>query len=170
MADLIVLSEIDCVDYLKSLGIKPKEVYLSFDKFKNSAYYFNDVVVVCILAGTCKFSKKILAEFLGSIRERGKDDEDEGVVHGYIFSDSVLPRCPHYYLFEDVPIRGTLYRYEKKSSNIEEDLWSKVEYTPSETTEIIDDSDSLLSDAKSRYTSLLAEEEDLRNLIQVPDI
>lgn len=170
MADLIVLSEINCVDYLKSLGIKPKEVYLSFDKFKNAAYYFDDVVVVCILAGTCKFSKRVLAEYLGNVRERGKDEEDKGVLHGYIFSDSVLSRCPHYYLFEGAPIKGRLYRYERKSSNALEDLWSKIEYTPSETTEIIDDTDVLYNQAKSRFSNAMGVDKDLMNLIQVPEI
>lgn len=173
MSKLVVLTEIDCLDLLRRKGIHPEEYFTDFEKFKNRASFFEDVIVVCIMAGTCQFSKRHILEFCTTLSKRSRDDFDTGIKDLYILSDTVLPNCKSYYLYRELPIVFSQYsgwkcrqkevrfweKLEYEQSNDEDCQCYYSEYDRSETTRI-------MKSLETRFSEL----DELIGLIKIPQI
>lgn len=174
MRNLVLLSEIDCLDMLNQRGVYPSEYFTSFEAFKNRLSFFSDAVIVCILAGTCAFSKRHILETCMVLQNRADDDFDNGINEVFILSDTVLPNCKtHYYLYRDVPFSFTRYRgWSKKETNL--DIWGSLKYDkcrPEKCIKYYSDYDKCDSTKTLRIINQrFSELDELIHLIKVPEI
>lgn len=118
MANLVVLSEINCIAYLQKHGIVPSEFYTDFELFKNHAVSFSDTVVLCLFAGTCRFSKRRVLEYCGVLRKRMESEYDKGIKDVVVLSDTVLPTCSDYYLYNNTPIKCAKFKKWKSVGSL----------------------------------------------------
>lgn len=173
MSKLIVLSEIDCIDFLRRKEIYPSEYYTSFEDLKNRVSFLQDAIIVCILAGTCSFSKRHILEFCMMLQKRAENEFDNGVKEVYILTDTVLPNCKSYYLYRDIPLSFTHYKgWSKKKENL--DVWGSLEYDKCSADNCLcfysdydkQDSTKTLKSINQRFSEL----DELIDLIKIPQI
>lgn len=98
---LAVLAEINCLDYLNDKGIYPDEFFTDFGMFKNRCVAYKDATLVVILAGICKFNKRLVTEFIKSQVKRAQNHADKGIKKVIVLSDTMLPTLDEYYKFEN---------------------------------------------------------------------
>lgn len=174
MSKLVILSEIDCLELLRGRNIEPSEFYTDFNAFKNRASIFDDVIVVCILAGTCQFSKRHILEYCTTLSKRSKDDFDDGIKDLYILSDTILANCKSYYLYRDFPFKFSHYSGWKCRQSVVE-FWEKLEYEHCISSDDCqcfyseyDKSDStrIMKNLENRFSEL----DELIGLIKIPQI
>lgn len=105
MSKLVVLAETNCLGYLQKHNIKPAEFYTDFELFKNKASVLQDVKVLVLFKGTCRFSKRLVLDCAETIRKRveAQTSKMQGI---YILSDVILPTCKDYYLYAGSPLWG----------------------------------------------------------------
>lgn len=100
---LVVLSEIDCLGFLKSKGVNPDEFYTDFEMFKNRIVLKTGVDVLVIFTGCCHFNKRKVCEFITQLNIRAKSESDKGVNSVCVISDSFLPNIHSYYKYTYFP-------------------------------------------------------------------
>lgn len=88
MAKLVVLSEINNLDYLRKHGIYPSQFFTDIKAFEKMSSFFNNVKVCCILSGSCSFSRRKLNELFNFFQERIDDSESSSIEELLIFSDT----------------------------------------------------------------------------------
>ena len=160
---LVVLSEIDCLDFLYGRGIYPDEFYTDFEMFKNRSILKTDMQVIIIFAGCCHFNKRRVCEFITQLNERVESETDKGVTDVCVISDSVLPNINGYYKYSYFPNSFDKYNGRKRIET-DVDVWSEFKGEERECTTFID------SDETKRATVTDAEKHDdeLIKLIKVP--
>lgn len=98
---LVVLSEIDCIDYLREMGLYPDEYFTDFEIFRNKAVSFRDASILVILAGTCRFSVRHTIEVVKLFYKRQSNSKDSGIKDVIVLSDSTISGLSKYYKFKD---------------------------------------------------------------------
>jgi hypothetical protein len=167
---LAILSEINCLNTLKGLGIYPDAFYTDYNLFKNQVITLKDVTAVIILAGTCSFNKKHTIEFCKILRKYRKDP-NMSIRHVYIISDSEISNLDNYYKFtgdiSDLTIMNK-YKVVEKDTQLFDKLRS---YGKNDTKLFLSDYDKGDS-AKARevYAHRGNSEDDYKELIKVPDV
>lgn len=167
MSKVIVLSETNCIDFLRANGFEPAEFYTDVDLFTKKAIFFNDVIVVVLFAGACSFSMRKMHDICKNLHERAISD-DNGVSDLLLISDSIMSNWDDYFLYRDNPLKCVRYSRYKATSGLF-DLTS-LKYDKSPTTDVF------LTDADYGYNEKALEEvrdidtqeEELIKLIKVP--
>lgn len=97
---LVVLAEVNCLPNLQKNGIYPDVFYTDYNLFKNQVITYKDVTVIVILSGTCRLNKRHTIEFFKILRKYRRD-ENMGIRHAYLISDSIINNLDNYYFMED---------------------------------------------------------------------
>lgn len=128
---LVVLAEINCLDYLKTHKVYPDKFYTDPAKFKHNAIGFQDATILIIFAGGCRFRKKHIIEMAKNLSKRADDKNDKGITGVYVLSDYSLPTLNHYYMYV-----GNMDYFDIKSGwkVIRKDvyIWTKLQSEPKE--------------------------------------
>lgn len=171
MANLIVLSEINNLSYLNSIGIIPYEFYTDLTSFKERSSIFDNAEIVIILAGTCAFSKKHVIELYNTLLKRSANTKDLGVASVILLSDTKLPSCSSYYLFKRDFKQMSLYsewKFKELSPDIIDSI-KKKSFDGNTVTYLSNydkcDDSKLIEKIRSNRNS----EDDLKDLIKVPE-
>jgi len=171
MSRLIVLSELDCSEWLDLHGIAPSEFYTDFSMFKKRSFTFTDVNIVCVLAGTCGFSRKHIRDYFNHIDERRKLEKGQVSINYYILSDTELRGVDDYYRYTDLPLSVVHYKNGKEVEEIK-NFWKEIDFESSEKTEFylseFDKND--LSKVKERAELRGRSTDSIQELIKIPDI
>lgn len=130
MSKLVVLSEVNCIEYLRKHGVYPSQFYTDIQTFENMASFFTDVKVVCIISGNSLFSKGKQHEVFKFLDERMQDGASTSISGYYVLSDVQIEGRPY-------------YKYDKNLSNVSlvsgrkvtpvPDFWKKLDCVPSKT-------------------------------------
>lgn len=171
MGKLLVLSEIDCRDFLKSRGIFPDEFYTDFVLFRNKSASFTGCDVFILFAGSCHFSKRHVLDIIKTLKRRAANEKDNGINSVTVFTDVFLPTLDKY------------YKYQGKLSNISEyshwkliekasPVWSQVPKGSGGTdlvSYLTDYDRGEVDSLKETYIKSLEGDSALRALIQKPN-
>lgn len=173
MSKLLVLSEIDCSDFLHSIGVYPDEFYTDFMLFKNHASSFSDADIIVLFAGSCQFSKRHVLDIVRTLQKRADDENDSGVNSLTVFTDVFLPSVKRYYKFQGRLSNISEYSGWKLKER-DSQIWSRVPrgssssedkesyfLTPYDTGDV--------SKLKEDYKNAFSIDEPLRALIQKPN-
>lgn len=117
MSKVVVLSEFNCINYLRAKGFEPVEFYTDLEEFKERSIFFNDVIVVMILSGACTFPRNRVIELQDTLSQRAITDNDKGVADFIVLSDAILPHCKDYFLYRDNPMNCIRYSGWRVTSN-----------------------------------------------------
>lgn len=96
MSKLVVLSEINNLDYLRKHGIYPSQFFTDIKAFEKMSSFFHNVKVCCILSGSCSFSRRKLGELFNFCQERIDDSESKSIEELIIFSDTDVFKREYY--------------------------------------------------------------------------
>lgn len=170
MSKLVVLSEINCLGYLQRNGISPMEFYTDFAQFKNRSVSFQDVTVLVIFAGTCRFSKRLVLEFVQVLRKRVESEYDNGIVSCIVLSDTVLPSCSDYFLYRNTPLDCVEFNKWKSIGAEGEiyDLFAGVENAPSTVMYLLPNDLGVNEEALKQVRDISQYEVELREKIKCP--
>ena len=171
MAKLVVLSETNNLDYLRSHGICPSQFFTDIKMFEKASPYFHNVKVCCILSGSCSFSRRKLNELFNFMQERIVDSESKSIEELLIFSDT------------DV-FKGEYYRHAgnlgcvtlmKGKKVIKQGInpWKTFEFEPSKDTVMYlrDEHKGQISSALESYHNRVdTRKTDLESVIQRPKV
>ena len=172
MSRLVVLSETDTLGYLLSHSIKPSEFYTDFDMFKNRAVTFSDVKVICIFAGTCRFSKRLVLELCAILRARIENTSDSAIKDLILLSDTVLPTCDSYYMYSNTPLFAVPFKNWKAIGGTQELKDILGDYEPSTLCEryLLDSDFGCNHKALDTVREISHKDAELISLIKVPDL
>lgn len=166
----MVLSEINCLDTLKKMGVHPDCFYTDYELFKNKIVGYSDVKLVVILAGSCAFNKRHTIEFIKTLVKRAKDSGDIGIKKIHVVTDTSLSNLSTYFKYT-----GHLSNVDKYSGwKLKErnyPLWEALK-CPEVDTEVhlsgYDVGDS--SRARKLYEDRYNSEDEYIKLIKVPNV
>lgn len=164
---LFVLSEIECLDFIRSVGVYPDEYYTDFELFKNKLALANDADIVILMAGTCRMSKRIITELATQLKNRADDKTDSGVRSVCLMTDTELNSPMDYYMYEDRPLFFKKYVNGRKQVGMF-DVWEKYKGEEHETMSYLKKIDieakiNAIRDRRDRDDALL-------EVIKVPDL
>lgn len=171
---LAVLSEINCLDYLNEKGIYPDEYFTDFDLFKNRCVAYKDATIVVILAGICKFNKRLIVDFIKSQYRRVVNHADKGVKKVIVLTDAMIPNLDEYYKFEN-----RLENFHKckgwNKAKTSTDIWSELDLVQTqgahEVALYLDDYDKgEINNYIEKYKTHKSKEDELIKLIQRPNV
>ena len=171
---LVVLAEIDCLDYLQSQGIMPDEYYTDYEVFKQRCASFKNATELIILAGSCQFNKRHTTEFIKAQVKRQNNPNDKGISNVIVLTDYMIPTLELYYKFDDN--LDEVYKCSGwKKAKTPTDIWGVVDESQ---TKVKHEIAMYLSDfdqgnaekAREKSKSYYSKEEELIRLIQQPDV
>lgn len=167
MSKVVVLSEINCIKYLRAHGFQPDEFYTDIELFRTRSVFFNDVIVVVLYAGSCIFSKRKMDELTKTLNERAMS-EDTGIADLIIVSDSILPHCNDYFLYQNSPLSCVRYSGWKPKSGLFNLVNLSYEKSEVTTAYLIDANYGVDEEALRRVREVDKAEQELISLITVP--
>ena len=171
---LAVLAEINCLDYLNEKGIYPDEYFTDFGLFKNRCVAYKEATLLIILAGVCKFNKRLITDFIKAQTKRALNHADKGIKKVIVLSDSMIPNLDEYYKFEN-----RLERFYKckgwNKAKTKTDIWSEIDLAQTqgvhEVALYLDDFDKGITDTYiEKYKSYESKEDELKKLIKIPNV
>lgn len=168
MSKVVVLSETNCIGYLRAHGFYPAEFYTDLEIFKTRSIFFNDVIVMLIYAGTCIFPKRKMEEVQKLLEDRVKV-KDGGIVDLIVVSNTILPYCEDYLYYEDTPMECVRYSGEKKTSGVFPIRSLDYEQASTTITFLANQNYGFAPEALKNVREKSAEEEKLRSLIKAPN-
>lgn len=168
MSKVVVLSETNCIGYLRAHGFYPAEFYTDLELFKSRSIFFNDVIVVLIYAGTCIFPKRKMEEVRVLLEDRVKIKES-GIVDLIVISNTVLPYCDDYLRYEDTPMECIRYSGERKTSGIFHIRTLDYEQASTTITFLANQDYGFAPEALKNVRIENEEERKLKSLIKVPN-
>ena len=118
---LVILSEINCLDNIKRIGVNPDDFYTDFESFKSNIIFLTDATVVIIFAGGYAFRKRLIVEQYNLLKERAENPNDKGVSKVFVLSDATLPIIKEYYKFMNDFTK--VYRFDKYKEKEEVNFW-----------------------------------------------
>lgn len=164
---LFLLSEIECLDFIKSVGVYPDEYYTDFELFKNRVALADDTDIIILMAGTCQMSKRIIIEIATQLRRRAEDTTDKGIRSVCLMADTKLNIQMEYFYYEDRPL--FFKKCENgKMSNIVLDVWEQYR---SDEKDVISHIKHINRDDKAEAIQDRQDKDDaLLKVIKVPEI
>ena len=171
---LAVLTEINCLDYLNEKGIYPDEYFTDFAMFKNRCVAYKDATLVVILAGVCKFNKRLLTDFIKAQNKRALNHSDKGIKKVIVLSDSMIPNLEEYYKFENRLEKFYRCKGWNKSKSTT-DIWSELDTIQTqgvhEVALYLDDYDKGITQSYiDKYKSYESKEDELIKFIKRPNV
>lgn len=163
---LLVLSEIECLDYLNSVDVYPDIFFTDFKMFKNMVVGTENADIVILLAGTCRFSKRLISELATQLMNRAKSETDGGIRSVCVMSDTDLRSIPLYYKYDGRPF-SFLPVENGKIKKTPVDLWSRYKSEPKETTVYL--VRSALNELAENIQKRHDKDDDLLEVIQTPE-
>lgn len=167
MSKVVVLSETNCIKYLRAHGFYPAEFYTDLELFRKRSVFFNDVIVVLIFAGTCIFPRKKMEE-IRVLMENRADSDDKSIVDLIVISQTVLPYCKDYFVYEDTPLLCIRYNGTKKVSNVFNICKLEYEQANRTITFLSDQDYGFSPTALANVRNRDEDEETLKSLIKIP--
>lgn len=113
---LVVLAEVDCLDYLQNLGVYPDAFYTDFKAFKSDTVMFDEVDVLIIFVGACQFNRQAVLSFSTSLRHRVEDELADSIRSVEVLTDLTLPK----------EIEYPYYRFENRLDQLKKVQGNKV--------------------------------------------
>lgn len=169
---LVILSEINCLDNLRRLGVEPDEFYTDMRQFDNNSVTFREATIVVIFAGNCAFNKKRTIELVKNLMKRASATNDFGIKAVYVVSDTVIPSLSSYYKYT-----GNLNTVDIMNSwNVVKagvDIWlklSKRSVSDKCKTYFSDYDKGICDEARAAYEKRHKSEDDYVKLIKVPSV
>lgn len=112
---LVVLSEIDCRNYLIKYGIYPDDFFMDLDTFKSRIVMYENIDILVIFGGMCNFRRRRVCEYISKLRRRSKGKIVKSIE---ILSDATLPSIDKYYKYMGTPSNAYLYSgWDKKGKD-----------------------------------------------------
>lgn len=164
---LLVLSEIDCTDYLNKMGIYPDELFTDLEMFKNKMIIASDADIIVIFAGSCQFSKRIVSELITKMRKRISEKTDTGINSLLVLSDTELKHIDDYYIYYGRP--NEVFKVSKKKvEKNPTDVWSSYRSAekPCKKYLVQYDCEKAAEAVKKRFDK----DDELLQVIQVPEM
>lgn len=167
---LVILSEIDCLDYIRAKGVYPAEFYTDIEAFKNNAVSFQNATILVIFAGNCRFNKKHTIKLVKDLMKRSENKGDNGIAHIYVVSDLTIAGLKSYYKYEgSIDTVTIMHGWDAVKSDV--NIWLKLKNNECDTKTYYSaydrgDITGALSEFEDRYRG----EDSYRDLIQVPDV
>lgn len=168
---LVVLSEINCLGRLKSLGVYPDEFYTDFTLFKNKAFGFNDADIIIIIAGSCQFNKHIVIEETKNLLKRVNNEQDKGIKSVSVVTDVNIPNLKQYFKFTGDIVPLTEFSGWKNKGVVE--FWDNFKGEKKFAETYLSEFDQgLTTDIKEMYkdTVLKTREDKYLDIIYRPDL
>lgn len=157
MPKLIVYSEMDCLNWLNRMGVKPDSFYMDAEQFANNLAVGDDQVVAVIFGGGV--ARREVLKICKSLQVRASS-EDSDILGLYILTDRQLPNCEHYYLYDGCPWAVTECRKWVHGAVIK-NIWSCMGYDNAEDTKVFE------SKALAKISDVV-DDHVLRNMIEQP--
>lgn len=164
---LLVLAEFDCLDYIHSKGVYPDAFFTDFDMFQHHIIVKNDVDIIIMLAGTCQFSKRVMQDYVTSLKERISSDTDNGVRSVCVLSDTELKNTDDYYFYHSRPDLFYHVQNGKRSKKLE-DVWERYKSEERECAKYLVKQN--LDDLRKTIQSRHDKDDELLDIIQVPHL
>lgn len=164
---LLVLAEFDCLDYIHSKGVYPDAFFTDFDMFQHHIIVKNDVDIIIMLAGTCQFSKRVMQDYVTSLKERISSDTDNGVRSVCVLSDTELKNTDDYYFYRSRPDLFYHVQNGKRSKKLE-DVWERYKSEERECAKYLVKQN--LDDLRKTIQSRHDKDDELLDIIQVPHL
>lgn len=167
---LVVLSEIDCLDYIRAKGVHPAEFYTDIEAFKNNAVLFQDATILVIFAGNCRFNKKHTVKLVKDLMKRSESKSDRSIAHIYVVSDLTIAGLKSYYKYEgSIDTVKIMRGWDAVKDGV--NIWLKLRNKECETKTYYSAYDKGdITGALSEYEDRYRGEDSYRELIQVPDV
>lgn len=170
MSKLLMLSEINCWEYLNTKGVYPDEFYTDFVMFRNRASTFVDADIIILIAGSCRFSKRHVLNLAKVLQKRADDPNDNGVRSLTVITDLFLPSIDRYYKFQGkIPNISEYHGWKLRVKN--SDILSRVS-KGNKNTDIklflTPYDEGNVEHLRDKYKSLDSPDEELRSLIKKP--
>ena len=132
---LVVLSEMNCLNKLRALGVYPDIFYTDEDVFREQSAMFSDATVIVIFGGNFRFNKRALINIIKGLMKRQESESDFGIKAIHVFSDSTISGLYAYYKYS-----GTLGKVDvMRGWNVVKKgvfPWTKLQ-TPEKETKMI---------------------------------
>ena len=167
---LTILSEINCLEKLNTLGVYPDEFYTDIEIFKNNTASFRDATVLVIFAGNCAFNKKHTIELVKNLMKRASSESDFGVKAVYVVSDTVIPSLTSYYKYTgNLDVVDIMRGWNSVKSGV--NIWSKLSSRKKDSKLFLSSYDECNSEAaREAYKNRHRAEDDYIRLIQIPNV
>lgn len=162
---LMILSEINCLDYLRSRDVYPDEFFTDLSLFKHRIVMNTDVDVLIIFAGSCSFGKRVVQEYVNELNKRMKDETDKGIKSICVLSDTVLPSLDNYYKYTRRPDSCSKCSHWNISKGVV-DILGKYKCAEKNTEVYLCDSD--MSNTGDILLASRDKDDELLSIIQVP--
>lgn len=167
---LVVLSEIDCLNVLKSKNVYPAEFYTDLEEFKNRTAFMRDATVLVIFAGNCHFNKRHTLELVKLLMKRAETEKDNGIKNIYIVSDMTLAGIRSYYRYVgNLDVVDIMHGWKCVKTGV--DIWRKLSSEPIETICHYSKYDSGdVSGVLEQYKTETEEKDEYQELVAVPNL
>lgn len=96
---LVVLSEMNCLNKLRALGVYPDIFYTDENAFREQSATFMDATVIVIFGGSFRFNKRALINIIKGLMKRQESESDSGIKAIHVFSDSTISGLYAYYKY-----------------------------------------------------------------------
>ena len=162
---LVVVSEMNCLNKLNTLGVYPDKFYTDLNLFKNQAFTFQDAYIIMILAGF-QFYKRHSIEIAKSMMKRANNPKDKSIEKVYILSDVVMESFSEdYFLIKnDLNDLDLMKKKRVKQPNV--DFFGKIKSSPKESEVFLTDKDKGIIDNIKPMKIVDKRDEELEVLIQ----
>jgi hypothetical protein len=166
----VFLSEINCLSILNKFGVYPDEFYTDFDSFRNNMSFFQDAQIIVILAGNCRFNKKLILETVKGLMKRAENSYDVGVKAIYVVSDMTLSGLTSYYKYEgNLTYVSVMHGWKEDKTNAY--IWKALSSPKKQTKMYLAKQDTGdISEALERYKNRGRAEDEYISLIKIPTL
>lgn len=166
---LIVLAEINCLDYLNSEGIYPNEFYTDPMIFRNRTFLFENVDIIIIFAGSCRFHTRHILDIASNLFSRRDNEKDDGVRSVTVLSDKEMPAFYRYYKYTTKITELQEYNkrtLKKKNSDVLTKVYLGEKGVECQT--FLSDLSSTVTLLKEEYREKVKKDDELLKLIKKP--
>lgn len=167
MSKLVILAENNCIKYLREHGLYPSEFYTDVEMFKERSMFFNDVTVLMLFSGSDVFSHKQADELIRLLDDRALS-LDKAVSDLIILSNTVMPNCKDYFLYQNTPFSCVRYSKAKPTSGTFDLHELQYEHAKTTVTYMRDADYGFAPDALERVRQNAHADDDILSLIRIP--
>ena len=165
---LIIVSERDISDWLKSKEILADKVFTDVERFKNSMNFLKSANIVFLIQGLTSFNRNWLVKHLyNPLRGRALKG-DRQIKSVRIVSNVRLGGISEYYMYMDTPFKVYLVKDGTVSKNSVDDFWGSIEYSPSDIMMVLGSTDSVIADLIDKQEELKSRSAEDYDVIKKP--
>ena len=171
MAKLVVLSEVNNLEYLRKHGVYPSMFFTDIKTFEKMLSFFNGVKVCCILSGCCSFSRRKLNELFDFLQERIDDSESSSIEELLIFSDTDTFKRDFYRYTTSIGCVNLMSGTKTKRVGL--NPWKGFQFEPvSNTIQYLRDEHKgiVSSSLKSYHDRVESKKSEIEDMLQRPNV